>query len=107
MVTGLLVFHDTPLDEVAAHLVHRLRRQFAVTGDPRHAELVDMVEHCVPAAVDVHPIGPAAALPVRLRSDEGEVTLLSVVSTFGSALDVTTAELTIETFYDVSGAPDR
>ena len=90
------------LDEVGAHLVHRLRRQFAVSGDP---ELADLVTECAAqlGQIDVHPIGGAVALPVKMRQSDGSVrTYLSVIATFGSALDVTASELTIESFYDVT-----
>jgi len=89
------------IDEVAAHLCHRLRRQHAVTGDERLAELITTVQHHVPGSIGIHPITPAAALTIHLRTDDHDIMLLSIVSTFGTALDVTTAELTIETFYNV------
>ena len=90
------------LDEVAAHLVHRLRRQLAVTGDP---VLEDLLAECTEmlGSTDVHPIGDAVALPVTMRQPDGTTrTYLSVIATFGSALDVTASELTIESFYDVT-----
>ncbi len=90
------------LDEVAAHLIHRIRRQYAVTGDQALAELAAEAERLVPNATSIHPITTAAALTVHMRLGGVQTTLLSVVSTFGTALDVTTAELTIETFYDVT-----
>lgn len=89
------------IDVTAAHLVHRLRRQVAITGDPTLVELLDEAESLVPgaAAIEVGASGPA--LPVTIRTDAGSTTYLSVISTFGSALDVTASELTIETFYAV------
>lgn len=90
------------LDEVAAHLIHRIRRQHAVTGDEALAELAAKAEQHVPTASSIHPITTPAALTVHLDRAGVETTLLSVVSTFGTALDVTAAELTIETFYDVT-----
>ena len=87
------------LDVVAAHLVHRLRRQVAVTGDPVLVELLAEAESLAPgaASVDVTATGPT--VPVTIRSGDSTITYLSVISTFGSALDITAAELTIETFY--------
>jgi len=90
------------LDEVAGHLIHRIRRQHAVTGDETLAELATKAEHLVPTASSIQPITAAAAMTVHLRLAGVETSLLSVVSTFGTALDVTAAELTIETFYDVT-----
>jgi len=90
------------LDEVAAHLIHRIRRQHAVTGDDALAELAAKAELLVPTAGSIHPITAPAALTVHLERGGVETTLLSVVSTFGTALDVTAAELPLETFYDVT-----
>lgn len=90
------------LDQVAAHLAHRIRRQVAITGDERLAELIELIDHWVPGASTDHPGSDSAAVAIRLRSGDETISLLSVVSTFGTALDVTTAELTIETFYDVT-----
>lgn len=90
------------LDEVAAHLIHRIKRQHAVTGDPTLDELAATAERLVPGAAAIRPMSTQPALTVHMRRDDVDTTLLSVVSTFGTALDVTTAELTIETFYDVS-----
>lgn len=51
------------------------------------------------ALFDVGASGPA--LPVSIRTGDITTSYLSVISTFGSALDVTASELTIETFYAV------
>lgn len=86
-------------DAVAAHLLHRLRRQHAITGDPVLADLLAEAEALAPSASDVHPLNATAALELHMRRDGIETRYLSVVSTFGTALDVTASELTIETFY--------
>ncbi len=90
------------LDEVAANLIHRIQRQYAVTGDERLADLATRATELVPGASSIRPIAAAAAMTVRMRVGGVPTTFLSVVSTFGTALDVTAAELTIETFYDVT-----
>lgn len=99
---GGLASQIVNLDEVAAHLIHRIRRQHAVTGDPVLAELAATAERLAPGAAAIHPMTTQPAITVHMRRGGIDTTLLSVVSTFGSALDVTTAELTIETFYDVT-----
>ncbi len=58
-----------------------------------------------PQASSFQPTSSTAALTVHMTLGGVERTLLSVVSTFGTALDVTAAELTIETFYDVTEQP--
>ncbi|WP_040491921.1 helix-turn-helix domain-containing protein [Ilumatobacter nonamiensis] len=101
---GLAPYLDD-LDQVAAHLLHHLRRQAAVAGDVELSDLLDECESYVPGAVELaEPSASVPALPVTIRRDGRVATYLSVISTFGSALDVTTSELTIETFYDVTGS---
>ena len=92
-------------DEVSEHLLVRLRRQLAVTGDAEVAELLAEVADYVPAstlergaAVTEVPV----VIPMRLIIDGVETAYASVVSTFGTAVDVTASELTVETFYALS-----
>lgn len=90
------------LEEVAAHLIHRIQRQYGVTGDERLADLAALAARLVPDASSIRPISTAAAVTVQMCVDGDAATFLSVVSTFGTALDVTAAELIIETFYNVT-----
>ena len=46
----------------------------------------------------------AVATPLRLRHDAGELSFISTVTTFGTALDVTLAELAIEAFLPADAA---
>lgn len=89
-------------DEVAAHIIHRIRRQHAITNDHVLADLDERAVALAPRAASFHSANATAALAVHMTMGGEDRTLLSVVSTFGTALDVTTAELTIETFYDVT-----
>jgi transcriptional regulator with XRE-family HTH domain len=94
------------LAEWREHLLSRLRREIATTGDPRLAELLEEVS-AYPAssgaAPDVPPRG-AIAVPLRLRAAGKELTFISTVATFGTAVDVTVAELSIEAFFPVDAA---
>lgn len=90
------------LGEWRAHLLGRLRRQVALTGDPGLAELHRELraypcdqpepEVEVPGAGDV-------AVPLRIRHGDRELSFLSIMATFGTPLDVTVAELAIESFF--------
>jgi transcriptional regulator with XRE-family HTH domain len=94
------------LAEWREHLLSRLRREIATTGDPRLAELLDEVSgYPAPAGAppDVPPRG-AIAVPLRLRAGGGELAFISTVATFGTAVDVTVAELSIEAFFPVDAA---
>ncbi|WP_235666511.1 helix-turn-helix domain-containing protein [Mycolicibacterium chitae] len=80
------------------HLLERLRRE-SLAGD--RAELRSLL-----AELDAYPGGSGeadelggVAVPLRLVTTGGEaLSLLSMVSTFGTALDLTVAELSIEAF---------
>lgn len=89
-------------DEWSAHLVHRLRGQAALTGDPELEELLaELVAY--PGVRDDPGLEPTPAedilLPLRLRHGGSELSLFGTVTTFGTPLDVTLAELTLEAFY--------
>ncbi len=94
------------LGEWRAHLLERLARQAAVTGD---ASLLALHEELrgYPAPAYDGAVGPAGDVfvPLRLRSREGrELRFFSTIATFGTAVDVTVAELSIESFFPADAA---
>lgn len=84
----------------SAHLLGRLRRQVALSGDPELSELYDELAGYpgVQADPGTHPVEPALFVPVRLTSEAGVLSFFTTISTFGHPLDVTLAELAIESF---------
>lgn len=52
-----------------------------------------------PPVEEVGPGGDGIVLPVRLRSRGRTLSLFSTVATFGTAVDITLAELAIEAFF--------
>jgi transcriptional regulator with XRE-family HTH domain len=94
------------LGEWRGHLLGRLRRQVALTGDDELADLLAELEGypCDQPEEESH--GPGeVVVPMRLRvGDDTEVALLSTVATFGTPLDVTVAELVIESFFPADEA---
>lgn len=90
------------LAEVRAHLLGRLRRQADLSGDPATVALYDeLAGYPAPPSPEppVRPPGGDLVLPVRLRHGAGELAFFSTVATFGTPLEVTTAELMIESFF--------
>jgi transcriptional regulator with XRE-family HTH domain len=90
------------LEQWSAHLLHRLRRQLLLTGDPALDELHDELA----AYPGVSTAGPTDAvgahqivLPLRLRAGDDVLAFFSTISTFGTAADITLSELSIEAFY--------
>jgi transcriptional regulator with XRE-family HTH domain len=94
------------LGEWSAHLLHRLRRQVAVTGDEALERLYEELAG-YPGVETEPPSGTDAlagiAVPLRIRSGREELAFLSTLSTFGTAIDITLAELAIEAFYPANG----
>jgi transcriptional regulator with XRE-family HTH domain len=90
------------LESWAAHLLERLAAARDATGDPGLAALYDELAAYHPRAA----ARPAAGEPVgeiaflhRLVLGEEQLSFISTVTRFGTAHDVTLAELTIEAFY--------
>jgi transcriptional regulator with XRE-family HTH domain len=90
------------LGEWRAHLLGRLRRQVDLTGDPELAKLHDELcgYPCDQPEPKVEYPGPGdVAVPLRIRHHGRELAFFSTVATFGTPLDVTVAELVIESFF--------
>jgi transcriptional regulator with XRE-family HTH domain len=86
------------------HLFERLRQQLQATGDAALASLLDELRaYPVPTgAHEVHLEGEhlGVALPLRFRTATGAVlSFISTTTVFGTAVDVTVQELTLETFF--------
>jgi transcriptional regulator with XRE-family HTH domain len=98
------------LAEWAAHLVDRLQRQATASGDAALAALLDELLS-YPGVAGSHGEEDTAGrlfVPLRLRHDRvGELALFSTVATFGTALDLTVAELAIESFFPADDATAR
>ncbi len=90
------------LGEVRAHVLARLRRQIELTADLVLAALLAEASAWPVPFSQPHPRkGQEAAelfIPVRLRTSAGLLTLISATTVFGTPVDVTLAELAIETF---------
>jgi len=87
------------LDEWAWHVIDRLRQEVLNIPNGRLDALVNELEALVPD----RPRQPGPdylgfAVPLRLRSDDGELRLLTTLTHFGTAVDVTVAELRLEAF---------
>ena len=74
--------------EWARHILERTRHL-----EELHAELTRYVPDLEPAAAQL-----GFAVPLRLRTSLGELRLMTTVTTFATAVDVTLAELKLEAF---------
>jgi transcriptional regulator with XRE-family HTH domain len=94
------------LDEWAWHVIDALRRESARNPSERLDALIAELEGMVPERAK-HP-GPdhiGFAVPLRLRTDGGpELRLVTTLTHFGTAVDVTVAELRLEAFLPADAA---
>jgi transcriptional regulator with XRE-family HTH domain len=92
------------LPEWSAHLLQRVRREAQITGDPQLASLYEELTGYPGVAVapghpDVQPGDIVLPLKLLDLDGESELAFFSTLSTFGTAADITLAELAIEAFY--------
>lgn len=85
------------LPEWGRHIIENVRAHALRSPDPRLDELLIELERYVPTP------SPGAdhlgfAVPLRLRCDEGELRLITTLTSFATALDVTLAELHLEAY---------
>jgi transcriptional regulator with XRE-family HTH domain len=89
--------------EWSGHLLRRLRRQITMTGDEELERLYRELASYPGVSSDRGALEvPSAAeilLPLQLRLANADLALFSTVTVFGTALDITLAELAIEAFY--------
>jgi transcriptional regulator with XRE-family HTH domain len=88
------------LAEFSAHLLAGLDREVEASADPLLAGLAAELR-TYPGVADGAPTDVASRLfvPMVLRSDSGELRFFSTITTFGTPLDITIAELAIEAFF--------
>lgn len=95
------------LAEYSAHLLHLVAREAAATGDPALVALHDELARYPGVSRELPLNRPPGELfiPLRLRSGDGaELALFSTIARFGTALDVTVAELAVECFFPADAA---
>ncbi|MET7772299.1 helix-turn-helix transcriptional regulator [Nocardia sp. NPDC005366] len=93
------------LAEWRGHLFARLARQIEVTGAASLVELRDELRAYPGGETElVLPEPDQAVVPLRLRHEAGELAFLSVTTVFGTPMNVTVAELAIESFFPADEA---
>ena len=85
------------LDEWGRHIVDSLRAHLLRSPDPRLEAFLAELEEYVPAT-SPGPDHLGFAVPLRLRCPEGELRLITTLTSFATAVDVTLAELHLEAF---------
>jgi transcriptional regulator with XRE-family HTH domain len=92
------------LGEWRAHLLERLHHQVALTADPVLATLAEELRG-YPAPPPGESAGShAVAVPLRVESAVGTLSFISTTTVFGTPIDITLAELALETFFPADEA---
>ena len=95
------------LPEWRAHLLDRLRRQVTVTNDDRLAALYAELSDYPGGEASLPAHEPGIAVPLRVVVAGTELSFFSTISTFGTAVDITLAELAIEQFFPADAETER
>ena len=99
---GGLASRVANLPEWRGHLLDRLYRQITLTNDRTLLPLLEELrnyqssESPAPAAGNAH---GNIFVPFQLRADQGLLSFFSTTTVFGTAVDITLAELTLESFF--------
>jgi transcriptional regulator with XRE-family HTH domain len=87
------------LPEIRTSVLSSLHRQVTSTADPELQDLYDELRGYAGGERSEAP-GPAeVVVPMKLRHGTHELSLLTMIATFGTPLDVTVSELMIESFF--------
>ena len=88
------------------HILMRLRQQIAATADPILMELLAELESYPSTSTGEQEEGATddvdyggVVVPFRLRTEHGILSFFSTTTVFGTPLDITLAELAIESFF--------
>jgi hypothetical protein len=90
------------LPEWRGHLLDRLKRQWRITRDPALDRLLQELTHYPtgrPTARSPTGSTDEFAVPLKLRTQRGTLSFLSTVTVFGTPVEITLSELTLEAFY--------
>jgi transcriptional regulator with XRE-family HTH domain len=98
--------------EWQGHVLARLDHEIECSADPRLVALREELGAYPSPTPDRRP-PPARrrqldiAVPLRLTSDAGPLSFLSTTTVFGTAVDVTLSEITIEAFFPMDSETER
>jgi len=100
--SGQVLFDGEDIAERKGDGLKALHREMQITADPRLESLYNELAG-YPGVEIASPLAqveaPQIVLPLRLRDGDRELAFFSTISTFGTAVDITLAELSIEAFY--------
>lgn len=93
------------LSEWRAHLLDRAKRQVRLTRDAGLERLLGEISaypHTGPAAPEIH--DDEIAIPLKLRTPGGVLSFFSTITVFGTPVEITLSEMSLEAFYPADDA---
>ncbi len=92
--------------EWRAHILARLRHEAKATGDATIEAVLAELEAMPSLEQRRQPpvVAASPVVPLRLRTDQGELSFISTTTVFGTPQNVTLSELAIEAFYPADAA---
>ena len=94
------------LPEWGRHVTEAMRNRAWISPDPQADQLIAELEAYLPPA-DLGPGYLGFAVPLRLRTDGGELRLITTLTSFATATDISLAELHLEAFLPADEATAR
>ena len=85
-------------------MLERLQQQIAASGDSTLAALADELRSNPGPTDDAHGPEQSVVVPLVLASPHGPLSFISTTTVFGTPVDVTLAELALETFFPADAA---
>jgi transcriptional regulator with XRE-family HTH domain len=108
LAPGGLAPHIANLGQWRGHLLERLRHGATLTGDPKLQALYgEMTALGPPPGLDgaeEEGMGFDIAIPLKLKTPRGLLSLISTTTIFGTPVDVTLSEIALETFFPADQA---
>ena len=94
------------LGEWQAHALERLRRQAELTADPGLIALIEEIRgYPKPPAPDRRPEDyGSVVIPFQLMAGDTMLSMIGTTTVFGTPVDITLSELTLETFFPADPA---
>ena len=107
-----LATHTVNLNEWATYLLGQLNRLRSLRHDPLLAALADEIAAYpnMPSLTGMRCARaeePMLLVSLRLRTPDGELSMFTTLTTFGTPLDITLDELAVELFYPADDETDR
>ena len=94
----------TNITDVRAAALASLQRQVVSTADPELQDLYDELRGYAADDQPTHPGPVEVVVPIEMTYQGERLSLLTMIATFGTPLDVTVSELMIESFYPADEA---